>query len=153
MDRQKIGFVGALVIVIVAIVGGIVLAAKGVAVPTWLASLLAVIGPAFAWYAKPPGAADDKPAAPKVPPLPLLLLVLLVPLAACSWLSKPSHYADMARILNCISAEAAAGKSPADIALTCGLDNADAVIDLVTKSQGVASAAPKMAKPAASVSK
>ena len=86
--------------------------------------------------------------APKVPPLPLLL-VLLVPLVGCAWLSKPSHYADMARILSCISAEAAAGKSAGEIALTCGLENADAVIDLVTKSQGVASAAPKMAKPAA----
>jgi hypothetical protein len=150
MDKQKIGFIGALVIVAIAIVGGIVLAAKGVAVPTWLASLLAVIGPAFAWYAKPPGGGDDKPAAPKVPPLPLLL-VLLVPLAGCAWLSKPSHYADTARILTCISAEAAAGKSPAEIAFKCGLENADAVIDLVTKSQGVASAAPKMAKPAASV--
>ena len=152
MDKQKIGFVGALVIVAIAIVGGIVLAAKGVAVPTWLASLLAVIGPAFAWYAKPPGGGDDKPAAPKVPPLPLIL-VLLVPLVGCAWLSKPSHYADAARILACISGEAAAGKSATDIALTCGLENADAVIDLVTKSQGVASAAPKMAKPAASVSK
>lgn len=58
MDKQKIGFVGALIIVAIAIVGGIVLAAKGVAVPTWLASLLAVIGPAFAWYAKPPGGVD-----------------------------------------------------------------------------------------------
>ena len=93
----------------------------------------------------------DKPEAPKVPPLPLLL-VLLVPLAGCAWLSKPSHYADMARILTCISAEASAGKGPAEIALTCGLENADAVIDLVTKSQGVASAAPKMAKPAPSAS-
>ena len=88
--------------------------------------------------------------APKVPPLPLLL-VLLVPLVGCAWLSRPSHYADAAKILSCISAEAAAGKSPEAIALTCGLENADAVIDLVTKSQGVASAAPKMAKPAASV--
>lgn len=149
MDKQKIGFVGALIIVAIAIVGGIVLAAKGVAVPTWLASLLAVIGPAFAWYAKPPG--DDGSKSPKVPPLPLLL-VLLVPLAGCAWLSRPSHYADMARILTCISAEASAGKGPAEIALTCGLENADAVIDLVTKSQGVASAAPKMAKPAASAS-
>lgn len=95
---------------------------------------------------------DDKPAAPKVPPLPLIL-VLLVPLVGCAWLSKPSHYADAARILSCISAEAAAGKSAGEIALTCGLENADAVIDLVTKSQGVASAAPKMAKPAAAGSK
>lgn len=55
MDKQKIGFIGALAIVLVAVVGGIYLAAKGVAVPAWLASLLAVIGPAFAWYAKPPG--------------------------------------------------------------------------------------------------
>lgn len=150
MDKQKIGFIGALAVVLVAVVGGIYLAAKGVAVPAWLASLLAVIGPAFAWYAPPPGAGDDKPAAPKVPPLPLLL-VLLVPLVGCAWLSKPSHYADAAKILSCISAEAAAGKSAGEIALTCGLENADAVIDLVTKSQGVASAAPKMAKPAASV--
>lgn len=111
---------------------------------------------AFAWLGalSAPKAlpGDDKPAAPKVPPLPLLL-VLLVPLVGCAWLSKPSHYADAAKILSCISAEAAAGKSPADIALTCGIENADAVIDLVTKSQGVASAAPKMAKPAPSGSK
>ena len=152
MDKQKIGFVGALIIVAIAIVGGIVLAVKGVPVPTWLASLLAVIGPAFAWYAKPPGGGDDKPAAPKVPPLPLLL-VLLVPLVGCAWFQRGNHGKDLGGILACISGEAAAGKSPADIALTCGLENADAVIDLVTKSQGVASAAPKMAKPAPSVSK
>ena len=111
---------------------------------------------AFAWLGtlSAPKAlpGSDKPSAPKVPPLPLLL-VLLVPLVGCAWLSKPSHYADAAKILSCISAEAAAGKSAGDIAFTCGLENADAVIDLVTKSQGVASAAPKMAKPAPSVSK
>lgn len=93
----------------------------------------------------------DAPKPPSVPPLPLIVLALTLPLAACSWLSRPSHYADAAKILACISAEAAAGKGAADIALTCGLENADAVIDLVTKSQGVASAAPKMAKPAGSV--
>jgi len=94
---------------------------------------------------------SDK-AAPKVPPLPLLL-VLLVPLVGCAWFQRGNHGKDLGGILACISGEAAAGKSPADIALTCGLENADAVIDLVTKSQGVASAAPKMAKPAPSVSK
>lgn len=148
MDKQKIGLIGALVIVAIALVGGIYLAAKGIPTPPWLASLLTVLGSGFAWLAKPPGD-DTTPKPPKVPPLPLLL-VLLVPMAGCAWLSKPSHYADAAKILSCISAEAAAGKSPAEIALTCGLENADAVIDLVTKSQGVASAAPKMAKPAPS---
>ena len=147
MDKNKLA---ALAIVIVAIVCGVYLTAKGIPVPSWLASLLAVltpVGAGFALYATPPS--SDKP---KPPPLPLILLVLVLPVLACSWLSRPSHYADAAKILACISAEAAAGKGAADIALTCGLENADAVIDLVTKSQGVASAAPKMAKPAASAS-
>ncbi len=82
----------------------------------------------------------------------LAVVLACLPLVACSWLSRPSHYADAARILACISAEAAAGKGAGEIALTCGLENADAVIDLVTKSQGVAAAAPKMAKPAPSAS-
>ena len=59
MDKQKIGLIGALVIVAIALVGGIVLTAKGVPVPTWLASLLTVLGSAFAWLAKPPGG-DEK---------------------------------------------------------------------------------------------
>lgn len=60
-----------------------------------------------------------------------------------------NHAKDIASILTCISGEAAAGKSPGEIALTCGLQSADEVIDLVTRSQGVAAAAPKMGKPAA----
>lgn len=53
MDKQKIGLVGALVIVAIALVGGIYLSAKGIPVPTWLASLLTVLGSGFAWLAKP----------------------------------------------------------------------------------------------------
>ena len=148
MDKQKIGFIGALAIVLVAIVGGIYLAAKGMAVPAWLASLLAVIGPAFAWYAKPPGSGDGAAKAVGL----LLALALGSSVSACSWLRSGNHAKDVASILTCISGEAAAGKSPGEIALTCGLQSADEVIDLVTRSQGVAAAAPKMGKPPAAPS-
>ena len=148
MDKQKIGFIGALAIVLVAVVGGIYLAAKGVAVPAWLASLLAVIGPAFAWYAKPPGSGDGAAKAVGL----LLVLALGSSVSACSWLRSGNHAKDVASILTCISGEAAAGKSPGEIALTCGLQSADEVIDLVTRSQGVAAAAPKMGKPPAAPS-
>ena len=148
MDKQKIGFIGALAIVLVAVVGGIYLAAKGMAVPAWLASLLAVIGPAFAWYAKPPGSGDGAAKAVGL----LLVLALGSSVSACSWLRSGNHAKDVASILTCISGEAAAGKSPGEIALTCGLQSADEVIDLVTRSQGVAAAAPKMGKPPAAPS-
>ena len=114
MDKQKIGFIGALAIVLVAVVGGIYLAAKGVAVPAWLASLLAVIGPAFAWYAKPPGSGDGAAKAVGL----LLALALGSSVSACSWLRSGNHAKDVASILTCISGEAAAGKSPGEIALT-----------------------------------
>jgi len=58
MDKQKIGFIGALIIVCVALVGGIYLAAKGIPTPPWLASLLTVLGSGFAWLARPPGGGD-----------------------------------------------------------------------------------------------
>ena len=58
MDKQKIGLIGALVIVAIAMVGGIVLTAKGIAVPAWLAAPLALLGTGFAWLVAPPK--DDK---------------------------------------------------------------------------------------------
>lgn len=146
MDKQKIGLVGALVIVAIALVGGIYLSAKGIPVPTWLASLLTVLGSGFAWLAKPPGIGGDG----AVKAVGLVLGVALAgSVTACSWLRSGNHAKDIASILTCISGEAAAGKSPGEIALTCGLQSADEVIDLVTRSQGVAAAAPKMGKPAA----
>lgn len=60
MDKNKLA---ALVIVAIALVGGIVLTAKGVPVPTWLASLLTVLAGGFGWFAKPPGG-DEKGGAP-----------------------------------------------------------------------------------------
>ena len=149
MDKQKIGLIGALVIVAIALVGGIYLTARGVAVPTWLASLLAIIGSGFAWFAKPPGSGGDG----AVKAIGLVLAVALAgSVSACSWLRSGNHAKDIASILACISGEAAAGKSPAEIAVTCGLQSADEVIDLVTRSQGVAAAAPKMGKPPAAPS-
>lgn len=148
MDKQRIGLIGALVIVAIALVGGIYLSAKGIPVPTWLASLLTVLGSGFAWLAKPPGSGDGAAKAVGL----LLVLALGSSVSACSWLRSGNHAKDIASILTCISGEAAAGKSPGEIALTCGLQSADEVIDLVAKSQGVASAAPKMGKPAPSAS-
>lgn len=78
------------------------------------------------------------------------LLPPLFALSGCAWLSSANHTKDLARILACVSGEAAAGKTPGEIALTCGLENADAVLDLVSKAQGVSSAAPKMGAPKAS---
>jgi len=60
MDKQKIGLIGALVIVAIALVGGIYLTAKGIPTPAWLASLLAIIGTGFAWLVKPPGEGAPK---------------------------------------------------------------------------------------------
>ena len=58
MDKQKIGLVGAVVIVAIALIGGLVLTARGVEVPAWLTSLLAVLGTGFAWFVNPPKGAD-----------------------------------------------------------------------------------------------
>ena len=59
MDKQKIGLVGALIIVAIALIGGIVLAAKGLPTPPWLTSLLTALGSLFAWFAKSPAAASE----------------------------------------------------------------------------------------------
>lgn len=59
MDRQKIGLIGALLIVAIALVGGLVLTAKGIPVPAWLAGLLTVGGTGAAWFIAPPGAGKD----------------------------------------------------------------------------------------------
>lgn len=61
MDKQQIPLIGALVIVAIALVGGIILSAKGIPVPAWLAGPLALIGTGFAWLVKPPGG-DAPPA-------------------------------------------------------------------------------------------
>jgi hypothetical protein len=153
MDTKRIGLIGATGIMAIALLGGIYLTAQGIAVPAWLTAILMALG----WAAKSPlDAADDKgKGGPPAPPLPVLLLcfgLAASSMTACTWLQRGRHAADIAAILACISGEAAAGKGPAEIAIKCGLENADAVIDLVTKSQGVAAAAPKMAKPAASSS-
>lgn len=60
MDKQKIGLIGVFVIVAIALVGAIVLTAKGIPVPAWLAGPLAIAGTGFGWLIKPPGdAAKD----------------------------------------------------------------------------------------------
>lgn len=56
MDKQKIGLIGALVIVAIALVGGIVLTVKGIDVPPWLAALLALVG----WVLKSPMTPEQK---------------------------------------------------------------------------------------------
>jgi len=84
MDKQKIGVVGALIVAI-ALLGGIYLTAKGIAVPAWLAGILGSIGMFFTWLMRPPGgdAAAAKP--PSVPPLPLLVLTIaLTMLVGCA---------------------------------------------------------------------
>lgn len=55
MDKQRIGLIGALVIAAIALIGGIVLTAKGVEVPGWLATVLTLVGSGFALFVKPPG--------------------------------------------------------------------------------------------------
>jgi len=54
MDKQRIGLIGAIIVVAIALIGGIVLTARGVEVPAWLTSLLAVLGTGFAWFVQPP---------------------------------------------------------------------------------------------------
>lgn len=147
-------------IALVGIVGLVVLSYAAKPVDSSLIALIATaVGALASLLARTTGSSEAPPAPPavnvasKVPPLAALVLVAfgLAGSTGCAWFSRANHAKDIASILACISGEAAAGKSATDIALTCGLENADAVIDLVTKSQGVASAAPKMAKPAGSV--
>lgn len=155
-DLIVIVFLGLLVLLGTA--GLIILAAKGRAtdpalvgiVTGALGALSSILVQTKDDSAKPEGAT-----AGKVPPLAVLGLAVVLGLLAlpgCSWLRSGNHAKDIASILTCISGEAAAGKSPGEIALTCGLQSADEVIDLVTRSQGVAAAAPKMGKPSAAPS-
>jgi hypothetical protein len=73
------------------------------------------------------------------------LLALLVGLVgggcASWWANTPSHVIDVAKIVTCVMTEIdkEPPSKPADIAIKCGLENADAVLDLV-KAQRAAEA-------------
>lgn len=146
MDTKKIGLIGALVIVAIALVGGIVLTARGVPVPPFIAGPLTLLGVLLGWLAPSPAAKSDDapPKPPTVPPLPLLALCLALPLAGCSLIGSKGARTVL-DVLACVQREASAGRDPVAIAETCGIENAQAVLDLITASKGVASAAPKMA--------
>ena len=60
MTRDRIALIGAIAVALVALIGGIILTARGIAVPAWLAGPLALIGTGAAWLVTPPGAADEK---------------------------------------------------------------------------------------------
>lgn len=60
MDKQRIGLIGALVIVAIALIGGIVLTAEGIEAPGWLVAILTTLGAAFAWFVAPPGSKGGK---------------------------------------------------------------------------------------------
>jgi hypothetical protein len=151
-------------IALAGIVGFILLSYAGKPVDTALVALVSTAVGALASLLARTGSGDAPKDEGKVDPPPAVLngaakvvgLALVLALgssvSACSWLRSGNHAKDIASILTCISGEAAAGKSPGEIAVTCGLQSADEVIDLVTRSQGVAAAAPKMAKPASSSS-
>lgn len=67
------------------------------------------------------------------------------------WANTPNHVIDIAKIVTCVMTEIdkVPAPPPQDIALKCGLENADAVLDLV-KAQKAAEA--RHVKPAASSS-
>ena len=55
MDKQRIGLVGAILVVAIALVGGLVLTARGIEAPGWLVAILTTMGAGFAWFVAPPG--------------------------------------------------------------------------------------------------
>ena len=69
--------------------------------------------------------------------LPILTTLILC--EACGWFT-PAHEADIIKVLGCVlteSAKVAPNRMPtleeaAQIALTCGVDDADTVIDMVS---------------------
>lgn len=60
MDKQRIGLVGAIIVVAIALIGGIVLTAKGIEAPGWLVAILTTLGVAFAVFVAPPGSKGAK---------------------------------------------------------------------------------------------
>lgn len=54
MPRDRIALIGAVLVALVALVGGIYLTARGIPVPAWLAAPLALIGTGAAWLVTPP---------------------------------------------------------------------------------------------------
>lgn len=63
--------------------------------------------------------------------------VSVVPLllaASCAswWAHTPEHMRDVAKILTCVMDAYDQGVKPLDIAVKCGVENADAVLDLIT---------------------
>lgn len=56
MDTKRIGLIGTLLLGAIALVGAIVLSAKGIPIPAWLTALLT----GLAWLAKSPLGGDDE---------------------------------------------------------------------------------------------
>lgn len=79
----------------------------------------------------------------------------------CSWFQRtPEHAGDLGRILVCIDEKLDLGLSPTEVAVACGIENIDAILDLVkarkarAAAKSSASAKPSTsAVPSTSVSK
>lgn len=73
----------------------------------------------------------------------------LAPVGCASWWARtPQHVGDIAAIYVCVAEKTEAGHDAASVALACGLENADRVIDLLKVQKAVAArqaakAAPK----------
>jgi len=68
----------------------------------------------------------------------LAMIVTFGPVACASWWANtPSHITDVAAILKCVGEKADEGKTPKDIAIECGLENADKVLDLLKQQRAL----------------
>lgn len=85
----------------------------------------------------------------------LALLPLVLALGCASWWQRtPEHATDVAKILSCVLDKRAQGLDPIAIATSCGLENAQSVIDLlrVADAPRPATKAPSSAAPSTSTS-
>lgn len=85
-----------------------------------------------------PPAKPETPSKP-VPPSPFVakLAAACLSLTGCAWFSG-RHVRDVASIVTCVADMHDAGAPPGEIALTCGLENADRVLDLIKAQKAIA---------------
>lgn len=77
----------------------------------------------------------SKPSAPS--PFVAVLGAACLAVTGCSWLT-PRHIRDVASIVTCVADLDDAGKNPKEIAIACGLENADRVLDLIKAQKALA---------------
>lgn len=70
---------------------------------------------------------------------PVVALGFGLGLAGCPswWARTPEHVKDVAAILACVVEKAETGMKLVDIAITCGVENADKVLDILKTQQAI----------------